>query len=482
MTIQEQLDSIKPGLDLGVPGLDATQFDMQFKDFKQATQHKVFGCFNDVGTGKTIISLLYLANNFVNGVKTVVVIPSSLIAQYYRSLEAVSGLGWSICLLPTNGKKRDELINSWRSVPDVVVMTPDSLCKSAGILRTKGFKSLVIDEAHMIISLQNKIRMIVVGLIRYCEYTALLLTGTPHNAELESAYGMISVLNPDAYENFDDFANQHINYKRFMLGGIERKIVEGYRSVEKMKMNLFARSSRRRSSDVLTLAKPTIIEHRVTLSREHNKAISTLITDWLDTFDQNPEWLENSQKVKQQALMRVTNPPVRDPRFSEPVDSLKGLVESINPRENKVIIFCYYQRTVEYLATLFNEYNPALVYGGSDSGKASELFKTDPTCRIMIANYLAGGAGHNWQFCNHTVMYEPIADVKWINQAIGRTQRAGQTKPVIVYYMTYSVEIMKKIAAKTFVRAELSKELLGDQTSILDYFKKKGVNEIDADV
>lgn len=475
------LDEISPGLDLGL-NLNENQFKLQYNDFKLSRQFKSFGCFNDVGTGKTVISLLYLAQNYVEKVKTLVVVPSSLLTQYSNSVNVVTGLDWSVETLSSSGACRVKQIQSWRATPDVVILTPRSLIDSIGDLRRKGFKSIIVDEAHMLLGLTNNIRTVVVGLIKFYEYTALLMTATPHNAELESAYGMISILNPESYDNFETFAKEHIEYRRISIGGIERKLIEGYHHIDSLKMHLFSRACRRRSSEVLSLDRPTLIEHKVTLSKQHSKNITSLIREWLDRFDENPEWLENAQQVRQQALMRVTNPPVRDPRYSEPLDNLKTLVESINPGDNKVIIFCHYQRTIKYLASVFEHLKPALVYGGSDSAKESEKFKNDPYCRMVIANYQAGGSGHNWQHAAHTIFYEPISDIKLINQAIGRTHRGGQTKPVVVYFMVYNVEIMKKISTKSFVRAELSRELLGDQTSILDYFKSYLKESVDRDV
>lgn len=467
--MKELLQQIHPNLDLGLD-LDEEQFKLQWQDFQLSRNHKAFGVFNDVGTGKTVISLLYLAKNFVEGKKTIVVIPSSLMHQYSKSLLAVKGLGWSITVCDTSRHKRERQFEYWNEkYPDVVVMTPASLIDCVSFIRRCGYTSIVVDEAHMILGLTNKIRAVLVGLIKYYEYTALMMTATPHNSELASAYGMISVLNPSAYENYEDFGNQHIYFKTFKLGGTERKVIEGYHDVDRLSLNLFARSCRRQSSDVLKLSQPTLVRVEVALTKAHNLNISTLISSWLDKVGDDETWLENSQAVRQQALMRVTNPPIREVGFTNPLEALETLLESINPMANKVVIFCYYQRTIEYLAEKLARYNPALVYGGANSGLTSEKFKTDDGCRIVLANYQAGGVGHNWQHAANIIMYEPISDVKYINQAIGRCQRGGQTKPVVVHMMVYKIEMIKKIIAKADVRAELSRVLLGDQTSYLNY-------------
>jgi SNF2 family DNA or RNA helicase len=237
---------------------------------------------------------------------------------------------------------------------------------------------------------------------------------------------------------------------------------------------------RRRQSEVLTLDKPTIVDLRIDLPPAHSKAITQIVKSWLVMLGEDQiDMVSTVQKARMVGLQAVTNPEgFTDTKVlwdDVPFETLEEIIKQIGTvgsgqADGKLVIFCNFRATVIKLADKLKAYNPALVYGGSKAAEESHRFKTDPFCRVMVANYQSGGSGHNWQgVASSMVFYEPIADVKAINQSLGRISRSGQTKPVVVWIFNYRVAAVNTKWDKAKERAVLLEEALGDTLNFTDF-------------
>lgn len=451
----------------------------QIEDFELAKRLKVSGNWSEVGTGKSLVSYLYVAWHIQQGRKVIVAMPASLTTQYVLGLlDTLEAMTPYVGFLTGNKKKREKALAEYEKLgwPDVIVCGFGQFVMYQNLFNEKGFSVLVVDEAHVLCTLTNKMYVAVAGAIRRKRWCALIMTATPHLSELAKAYGIISLTNPDAYLDFNHFETEHIDYLSIDTGNRAVAIIDNYRAVDLINKNLMTNAVRRRRSEVLSLADPTIINHHISLDEKHEAAVMRVLDAWLlNMTPEKVEYLENPQKARMVALSAIANPEKFTDGIAcdwedEPMQNLRSIQEQL---DSKLVVFCYFRDTINKLAKEFAHLNPAIIMGGADNAAQSEKFKNDPTCRIVFAQYKPGGAGHNWQKAScYVVFYEPIADVAMLNQAIGRVDRSGQELPVVVWFFVYNLQITKKLVKKAGERAQLLQQALGDSTNYTQFLRR----------
>lgn len=116
----------------------------------------------------------------------------------------------------------------------------------------------------------------------------------------------------------------------------------------------------------------------------------------------------------------------------------------------KVLVFSEYEETLKSIATLLPDHNldHRCIYGGTSAkkrGEAIEAFMNDPPTRIFLLTAKAGGVGITLTAATHVYICEPLLNPALELQAIGRSRRMGQTKPVSVVRMYHKGTIEEKV-------------------------------------
>ena len=165
---------------------------------------------------------------------------------------------------------------------------------------------------------------------------------------------------------------------------------------------------------------------------------------------------ESQSEMRHMSLKLISCPTSFDPEISMKnslYQRFSELLESIDPTQNKVVIFAYYRDAIEFLAEELKEYNPAILYGGSNA-KEIDRFKKDDDCRVIIMNWISGGAGLNLQVASHIIFYECPTSPKDASQAIARCDRTGQQNIVNVYFM----RVMDTLSDRNFKKLLTAEE------------------------
>jgi hypothetical protein len=78
------------------------------------------------------------------------------------------------------------------------------------------------------------------------------------------------------------------------------------------------------------------------------------------------------------------------------------------------------------------------IHGGVAKDKreaCAQRFRTDPSCRAMMAGYMSGGVGMDFSSADMCIMAEPPSQFTVWAQAVGRIKRLTQRKPKIYVFM-----------------------------------------------
>lgn len=487
-------------------------WDHQVGDLRYLVAKERFGIWNDAGTGKTIPMQASIAMWAALGNQVVMVMPPKLIGQWIGNFKSdFIGIEkvLDICPFSTyNARKKRQLLTSWQSgekIPDVLVMSyntfrdlhpikrkpakrvkqPDGTFISERPkppprhhpLKQLGYAVLYFDEAH---ALKNNASTVHKVLWKWVgdsegEFVVHLFTGSPIPNTLMDAFGMIRLVYPECYPTKRSFERAHVVYDPYS----DFREIQEFKDPERLYANLYTNGRRVTKQDVLKDLPPMIpIQQTIELSKEHRKLYRKLMTQRiLELPDGDIIDATHVSKLRQTAMQLLTSPELyTDEKINNEIENwLMETINSINANDHKIIIFCYYKRTVEKLTKLLQHLNPSVIYGSTkDPEHERKKFISDPSSRAIIMNIDSGGTGLNLQVSHYVIFYEPPITPMQANQGISRSHRGGQDKAVTVFLNRVKAtiaakrldDLLDKEANNNLVvkdRHQLLNELLGQE-------------------
>lgn len=349
------------------------------------------------------------------------------------------------------------------------------------LLKERGYNVLFFDEGHALCGMESILSKSVAEMSHRLgdEVAIYIMTGTPVPTHLHDVYGILRLINPDAYLNKASFMRQHCETREFQVNTGSGKTatvrqVVGYMDTKKVYDALWKNAHRVQKRDVLAMPDPIITEVPVRLTGAHHKLYKDVINNQFAILGNRVLAPDSQSELRHMALQLISCPGKYDDsgklsKENELAKATEQLVESIAPcAERKVIIFAYYKGALEELAKRYEKYNCAVVYGDSaDSPGEIVRFKTDPNCTVLVINWISGGAGLNLQCASYTIFYEIPTSPKDAKQAIARTDRKGQANIVNIYFMRVMRTLSDKNMKNLLKNEESNNRVVGDVKDLL---------------
>ena len=139
--------------------------------------------------------------------------------------------------------------------------------------------------------------------------------------------------------------------------------------------------------------------------------------------------------------------------------------------DNKLVIWCYFRWDIERLMRHLTKYRPVCAYGatrGAGTDASIDSFKTDPNCKIMIANPQSIGLGQNFAAVSNTCcFYSRDYSLDNYEQGWRRLLRVPQNRTVLVINMIATGTIDENIARSHERNQDASDEVLNNWPRIL---------------
>lgn len=156
-------------------------------------------------------------------------------------------------------------------------------------------------------------------------------------------------------------------------------------------------------------------------------------------------------------------------------------------RQRKLIIFTEHRDTLNYLAVkirglIGSEDAVVMIHGGvkrEERRKVQELFRNDPTARVLLATD-AAGEGVNLQNANLMVNYDLPWNPNRLEQRFGRIHRIGQTEVCHLWNMVAAETREGDVFQRLFEKLEIEREALGGRVfDILgEVFEEKSLKDL----
>ena len=165
------------------------------------------------------------------------------------------------------------------------------------------------------------------------------------------------------------------------------------------------------------------------------------------------------------------------PKFLKACELAKSLIE----KGEKVIIWSGFQKNIDLLYDSLIEYNPVVVDGRTPSSENDELyetrefninkFKTDPTCKIFIANPAAASEGislhldmNGKKICSNAIYLDRNFNASQFIQSVDRIHRIGIKETPYVYVLITENSMDERVQSRLDLKINAMIELLNDKS------------------
>jgi superfamily II DNA or RNA helicase len=410
---------------------------------------------DDMGLGKTLQTLAMICHVRARDPDVgpfLVVAPTSVVSGWVGeaarfapelSVEAVTDT------LAKSGRAIDEIATA-----GVVVTTYTLFRLEAEAYRAVDWAGLILDEAQFVKNHQAKTYRCVRELPAPFK---LALTGTPMENNLMELWSLLSITAPGLFPDPKGFAEQYA--RPIERGGDVERLARLRRRIKPL--------IKRRTKELVAGDLPAKQEqtHCVELHPRHRKLYETQlqrerqkILDLIDDFDRNRFTILRSITLLRQLSL---HPGLVDADHDAvPCSKLGALVEHLGDvvgGSHRALVFSQFTGFLAKVRERLEQEGIGYCYLDGRTRRRErvlERFKGggDP---VFLISLKAGGVGLNLTEADYCFLLDPWWNPATEAQAIDRTHRIGQTRPVMVYRLIARDTIEEKVVALARRKAAL---------------------------
>jgi superfamily II DNA or RNA helicase len=428
------------------------------------------GCLaDDMGLGKTLQVLALLAGREPGAQKrtraarrpALVVAPKSVVhvweseaARFTPTLSVLNYTG------PDRAALRERLAQS-----DLVVTSYGTLRRDVAWLSEQRFDTVVLDEAQAI---KNASARTACAARKLRADHRLALTGTPVENHLGELASLLDWLNPGC------LGRAH-GLKALSSGSPEPAAIE-----------LLARALRpillRRTKEQVLRELPPKTEQtlRCELAPTQRREYDELRRHYQTSIAQRIErqGLARSKLHVLEALLRLRqaacHPALIDPRradeHSAKLDLLFEQLDEVLDGGHKALIFSQFTRLLALVRKGLEARGiPHAYLDGRTRDRAACVgrFQQDRECRVFAISLKAGGTGLSLTAADYVFLLDPWWNPAVEAQAVDRSHRIGQTRPVVAYKLVAENTVEEKILELQACKRDLARSIFADEKGLI---------------
>ncbi len=379
---------------------------------------------DDMGLGKTVQMLGYLSTRMTEGIRTILVVPPSLMGNWVSEAERFLP---SLSVNTIHGDTRED-------DGSALTITTYGMLTRVGWLSKTDWDVVILDEAQAIKNpgtIQTRASKLLRGRFK------VALTGTPVENGLWDLWSIFDYIIPGLLGDepyFDRIVNDSGDRTYATLRNVTSPFI-----LRRLKTDPGI-------ADDLPDKNETKVY--VNLSRKQAALYSKLADSLKDSLEHmDPKYrsaviLSSLTKFKQ-----ICNHPDQYigsgdylPRYSEKMQALQQICGTICERKERVLVFTQYKEMTEplneCLSKVFGK-EGLVIHGGVSPKQRSKMVERfnsgDNYIPYMVLSLKAGGVGLNLTAANHVIHFDRWWNPAIENQATDRAYRMGQSKEVTVY-------------------------------------------------
>jgi superfamily II DNA or RNA helicase len=465
----EGIQETEPPLAMALPLRDYQRKGLDFLAYLASFR---FGGIlaDDMGTGKTSQVIAHVAKRKQDEgeVPVLVIAPTSVTHTWENEIKK-----FAPSLTTLRLQSGSDRAAKYETIFDYdVVVTSYALARlDAHQLERFRFRTLVLDEAQNAKNPGSQIAKVVRGL--QADHR-LALTGTPVENSLRDLWAIFGFVEPGLLGSETSFR------RRFEVPIGEGD--EGAAAALRSRLEPFV--LRRTKEDVareLPERTEAVIECELTpLQRRLYRGIAEAARrDVLAKFDD--DGAESTTVHVLAALTRLrqvcAHPGLLvpdyldDPDASGKFDAFIETVDEVLDGGHKVLVFSAFSSMLKIMRTALDRKNVRYGYldgATKDRDRQSEVerFMNHEGPPVFLCSLKAGGVGLTLTAADYVILYDPWWNPAVERQAIDRTHRIGQTRPVTAYRMVTAGSVEEKIRALAERKTALSKAVVKADSAV----------------
>ena len=443
-------------------------------------RHRLGGILaDDMGLGKTVQTLAMIARareeqgSGAGRRPFLVVVPSSVVATWRSEAErftpdlhlvTVTGStarrGWPLADVLDRPEGADPV--------DVVVTTYTLLRLEAADYAAVRWAGLVLDEAQAVKNHRSKTWAALRDVEADCRFA---ITGTPLENNLMELWSILSLAAPGMFPYAEAF-------RTTVAQPIEQQADPGALPALLRRIRAVVL---RRTKDLVAAELPPkqvqVVE--VELSPQHRQLYDTHLARerqrLLKLLD-DPEGVERNRitilasltRLRQLALDPVLVDPVHDAVGSAKVDELLDRLAELVAEGHRALVFSQFTRFLGRVRARLDAAGIAYAYLDGRTRRRAEVVEgfRQGDAPVFLISLKAGGVGLNLIEADYVFVLDPWWNPAVEAQAIDRTHRIGQTRPVVVYRLVAADTVEQKVVELSARKAELFASVLDGEVAL----------------
>jgi SNF2 family DNA or RNA helicase len=416
------------------------------------------GCLaDDMGLGKTVQVLAALAATRRSGRPSLVVAPKTVVFNW---LDEARRFAPRLRVVDYTGPDRVAR-RATAAGADLVVTSYPILRLDADELATWDLECVVLDEAQAIKNPETRVTLAARGLRAR---RRLALTGTPVENHLGDLASILEFLNPGLTDASDAL--------RALLAT---------RPGDAADLSPLARALRpfllRRTKDQVLPDLPARTEQvlRCQLGADQRRQYDELLAHYRAALlpQVEREGMARSTMHVLEALLRLRqaacHPGLIDPRraraASAKLDALLEHVAEATESGHKALMFSQFTSFLALVRARLDAAGIPYEYLDGqtrDRKQCVARFHEDPACKLFLISLKAGGTGLNLTAADYVYLLDPWWNPAVEAQAIDRTHRPGQIRPVFAYRLIAENTVEDKILELQAQKRQLADGIFAD--------------------
>jgi SNF2 family DNA or RNA helicase len=482
---------LNPGIDVLKPAPIAAPYTLyahQRQAYNIGLVLPEFAAFMDMGTGKTLVTVMITGRRYLDGkIKRVLIVaPASVCPVWPAEYAKFAAFPYRVALILGTHEKRLQAIKTLTApVPlnqreplRVAVINYESTWRLPDELKDFNADMIVCDESQRIKSPtahQSKAMWALGDQARY----KMLLTGTPIQKDTRDVWSQYRFLAPNVFAtNYYSFQARYT-----VMGGFNGKQYLGPRNLPELTRKTHSIAFRVRKEECLDLP-DQIFEDRPVLLDEKSMALYRQIQKQsLAELENGTEITANHVLVRMLRLQQITGGVIMgDDGYYQRVntaklDALLDIVESMAIGEGRKIVI--YSRFLEEMNVIEAAVTKMLAAEGLsmvriDGGVKPEArgdivarFQTDPACRLFLGEIDACAVGITLHAAYDTVYYSINFNYVTYDQSLSRIHRIGQTHKCTYINLICPGTIDEKIIKAVKAKESLAKSVVDNWRTLL---------------
>jgi hypothetical protein len=425
------------------------------------------GCLaDDMGLGKTVQVLALLAGERTG--PALVVVPKSLVFNWKQEAAKFAP---HLKVLDHTGISRDKTGAAFKD-HDVVLTTYGTLRNDAATFAEFHFDTCVLDESQAAKNAETE----TAKAVRLIDADhRLSLSGTPIENHLGELWTLFNFLNPGMLgraavvggaapgRNLDPETREILGkaLRPFILRRTKAQVAKDLPAKTEKTVFCDLEPDQRKLYDEL---------------RDHYRRSLLAQVDKVGLGRSKIQVLEALLRLRQAACHPGLIDKKRAADSSAKLDVLLPQLKEVVEEGHKALVFSQFTSLLAIVRKRLDAEKITYEYLDGktrDRQERVEQFQTDPKCRLFLISLKAGGVGLNLTAAEYVFLLDPWWNPAVEAQAIDRSHRIGQTKPVFAYRIIARNTVEEKVLALQQSKRELADAILGGDGSLITDLKRE---------